>query len=148
MLPGLPVEFRGTNLTQTYEVTFAGEQAQFSTQADTFMTVQVPSDALDGVVAVTIDTGLQYQTQSAIHVLPIITGLDPVSGTPGTQVVITGGGFAGAKKVSFGGVKATSFSVQDPMHISATVPAAAKTGKVVVTTPNGTARSKQTFTVN
>jgi len=146
--PGIPVQFLGIDLTQAFEVTFAGEQAQFSPQADTFMTVQVPSDAVDGVVAVTLDTGLQYQTQSAIHVLPIITALDPLSGPPGTQVVITGGGFAGAKKVSFGGVKAKSFSIQDPMHIQAIVPPGAKTGKVAVTTPNGTAKSKQTFTVN
>ncbi|HEY4841985.1 MAG TPA: choice-of-anchor tandem repeat GloVer-containing protein [Terriglobales bacterium] len=146
--PGVPVQFLGIHLTQAFEVTFAREQAEFSPQADTFMTVQVPSDAVDGVVAVTLDTGLQYQTQSAIHVLPIITDLDPISGAPGTQVVITGGGFAGAKKVSFGGVKATTFSVQDPMHILTTVPAAAKTGKVTVTTPNGTVKSKQTFTVN
>jgi uncharacterized repeat protein (TIGR03803 family) len=147
VLPGVPVQFLGTQLTKALEVTFAGEQAEFSPQADTFMTVQVPSDAVDGVVAVTLDTGLQYQTQSAIHVLPIIKALDPVSGPPGTQVVITGGGFAGATKVTFGGVKATGFSVQDPSHIVATVPAGAKTGKVIITTPNGTAKSKQTFTV-
>lgn len=147
VLPGVPVQFLGTHLTQAFEVTFAGEQAGFSPQADTFMTVQVPSDAVDGVVAVTLDTGLQYQTQSAMHVLPIIKALDPVSGPPGTHVVITGGGFAGATKVTFGGVKATGFSVQDPTHILATVPTGARTGKVTVTTPNGTAKSKQTFTV-
>jgi len=145
--PGVPVQFLGTNLTQTLEVTFAGEQSQFSPQADTFITVDVPSDAVDGVVAVTLDSGLQYQTQLAIHVLPIVKALDPVSGAPGTQVVITGGGFAAAKRVTFGGVKAASFSIQDPEHIAATVPAGAKTGKVVVTTPNGTATSKQRFTV-
>jgi uncharacterized repeat protein (TIGR03803 family) len=145
--PGVPVQLLGTNLTQTFEVTFAGEQAQFSPQANTFITVDVPSDAVDGVVVVTLDTGLQYQTQSAIHVLPIITALNPVSGPPGTQVVITGGGFAGAKKVTFGGVKATSFIIQDPAHILVTVPPGARTGKVSVTTPNGTAKSKQTFTV-
>jgi uncharacterized repeat protein (TIGR03803 family) len=148
VLPGVPVQFLGNNLTHTFEVTFAGEQAQFQVQADTYIKVQVPGDAVDGIVAVTLDSGLQMQTQSAIHVLPIITGLDPLSGAPGTQVVITGGGFAAAKKVSFGGVKATNFSIQDPTHILATVPSGAKTGKVKVTTPNGTATSKQTFTVN
>ena len=146
--PGVPVQFLGTNLTQTFEVTFAGEQAQFSPQADTYITVEVPSDAVDGIVAVTLDSGLQYQTQSAIHVLPLITNLDPSSGPVGTQVGIVGGGFTRAKKVTFGGVKATSFTVVSPTLIQAIVPTGAKTGKVVVTTPNGSARSKQTFTVN
>jgi hypothetical protein len=141
------VQFLGNNLMQTFEVTFAGEPAQFQVQADTYITVQVPGDAVDGIVAVTLNGGLQMQTQSAIHVLPIIINLDPSSGPVGTEVNIVGGGFTGAKKVTFGGVKATSYSILDATHILATVPSGARTGKVSVTTPNGTAKSKQTFTV-
>jgi len=57
-------------------------------------------------------------------------------------------GFIGATEVTFGGVKATNFTVVSPTLIQAIVPTGARTGKVVVTTRNGTARSKQTFTVN
>jgi uncharacterized repeat protein (TIGR03803 family) len=148
VLPGVPVQFLGNDLSQTAEVTFAGESAQFQVQSDTYLTADVPNDAVDGAVDLILQTGFQLQTQSAIRILPLITNLDPTSGPVGTQVVITGGGFTGAKKVTFGGVKATSFTVQDPTHILATVPSGAKTGKVGCTAPNGAAKSKQTFTVN
>jgi uncharacterized repeat protein (TIGR03803 family) len=147
VLPGVAVQILGDNLSQTLQVAFNRESAQFSPQADTFLIAQVPSDAVDGFVSVTLDSGLQMQTDSTIHILPMITNLDPSSGAVGTQVGIVGGGFAGATKVTFGGVKA-SFTVATPTLIQATVPRGAKTGKVAVTTPNGTAKSKQTFTVN
>jgi len=146
--PGVPVEILGDNLTHAIQVTFAGEQAQFQAGSDTYLTATVPSDAVDGLIAVILDSGLQIESQSAVRILPVITNLDPTSGPPGTQVGIAGGGFAGAKKVTFGGVKATNFTVASPTLIQAIVPAGARTGKVVVTTPNSSARSKQTFTVN
>ncbi|HEY4841987.1 MAG TPA: choice-of-anchor tandem repeat GloVer-containing protein [Terriglobales bacterium] len=145
--PGVAVEILGDNLTEAFQVAFNGESAQFSPQADTFLTAQVPTDAVDGFVTVTLESGLQMQTDSPIHILPTITNLDPSSGPVGTQVGVVGGGFVGAKKVTFGGVKA-SFTVVTPTLIQATVPSGAKTGKVAVKTPNGTAQSKQTFTVN
>jgi len=48
---------------------------------------------------------------------------------------------------TFGGVKATTFSVDSDIQITATVPTGAKTGKIAVTTPGGTAVSKDAFTV-
>jgi hypothetical protein len=50
--------------------------------------------------------------------------------------------------VTFGGVKATVKSVDSYTQITATVPAKAKTGKIQVTTPGGTADSPTAFTVN
>jgi hypothetical protein len=49
--------------------------------------------------------------------------------------------------VTFGGVKATSFTVDSYDQITATVPSGATTGKVGVTTPGGTGTSGGTFTV-
>jgi uncharacterized repeat protein (TIGR03803 family) len=146
--PGVPAQILGNNLTHAVEVTFAGEQTQFQVGSDTNLLAQVPNDAVDGVIAVILDDGQQIETQSAEHILPLITNLDPTSGPVGTQVGIVGGGFAGAKKVTFGGVKATNFTVVSPTLIQAIVPTGARTGKVGVTTRNGTAKSKQTFTVN
>ena len=145
--PGVPVQILGDDLTQTFSISFAGEPMQFDANSDTYLTARVPSDAVDGVIAVTLQSGLQVQTQSAIHILPVVTSLDPLSGAVGTQVVITGGGFAGATKVAFGGAKA-SFTVLDPTHVLARVPAKAKTGEVKVITPNGAAKSMQMFRVN
>lgn len=140
--PGVPVQILGDDFTQAFSLTFAGEPMQFQTNSDTYLTAQVPSDAVDGVIIVTLQTGLQMLTQSAIHILPVVTSLDPLSVPVGTQVVITGGGFAGATKVAFGGTKA-SFSVLDPTHVLARVPPKAKTGEMKVITPNGAAKSTQ-----
>lgn len=49
--------------------------------------------------------------------------------------------------MSFGGIKATSFTVDSYTEITATVPTGAKTGKIGVTTRGGTASSSGTFTV-
>jgi uncharacterized repeat protein (TIGR03803 family) len=143
-----PVTILGQGLTGVINVQFGSVQAQFRQGSNTFLTAQVPSAAIDAPVTVTLATGLQLQSAQSVHILPKITNLDPTSGAVGSQVGIVGGGFAGATKVTFGGVAATSFTVTTPGLIQATVPAGAKTGKVGVVTPNGSADSKQTFTVN
>ena len=79
--------------------------------------------------------------------LPSITGFSPTSGVVGTSVVITGANFTGATVVRFGGVAATSFTVNTATQITATVPVGAVTGQIAVTTGAGTATSAGTFTV-
>ena len=74
---------------------------------------------------------------------PAITGIAPASGptTGGTVVVITGTGFTGATKVTFGQAgPATSFTVDSATQITATSPASATKGirNIRVTTPSGT----------
>ena len=71
----------------------------------------------------------------------------PASGPPGTVVTITGNSLTGATFVTFGGVKATSFTVNSYTQITATVPTGAKTGPVGVGTPGGSTTSAATFTV-
>ncbi len=146
--PGIPVEILGNNLEQVLSVTFGRVSARFQPGSNTYLTAEVPSAAIDGRIIVTLANGQQIESQQTIHILPLITNLDPSSGPVGTVVGIVGGGFAGATRVTFGGVKATSFTVVSPTLIRATVPTGAKTGKVTVTTHNGTATSKGIFTVN
>jgi hypothetical protein len=145
---GDPLMILGDNLEAVVTVSIGGVPAQFQPGSNTYLTAIVPSNAVDGLVSVILATGEQVESESTLHILPTITNLDPPSGPVGTQVGIVGGGFAGATEVTFGGVKATNFTVVTPSLIQAVVPARAKTGKVKVTTPNGTATSKQTFTVN
>jgi uncharacterized repeat protein (TIGR03803 family) len=147
LLPGSPVQVLGNNLTHVIAVNFGGVSAQFTLGTDSVLTATVPNGSLDGVVNVIYDTGLMTQTMSSYHILPKITNLDPSSGQVGTVVNITGGGLTAAKKVAFGSVTATSFSVISATLIQATVPTGAKTGKVSVQTPNGSATSPMKFTV-
>ena len=142
-----PVSILGQGLRGAIGVNFGSVAAQFQPGSDTFLTAFVPSGAIDAPVSVTLATGLQIETEQNAHILPTITNLDPSSGSVGTPVNIVGGGFAGTRKVTFGGVAATTFSVLTPALIQATVPAGAVTGKVGVITPNGSAISPQTFTV-
>jgi hypothetical protein len=79
--------------------------------------------------------------------LPTITSFTPASGPVGTSVAITGTRLTGATAVRFGGVAATTFVVNSATSISATVPAGAVTGRIVVTAPAGTATSATDFTV-
>jgi hypothetical protein len=79
---------------------------------------------------------------------PTISGFSPSSGCSGsTPVIITGADFSGASSVTFGGVPAQSFVVNNNNQITAT-PGAGATGIITVTTPSGSGSSVGTFTVN
>lgn len=80
---------------------------------------------------------------------PTITTVVPSSGLTagGTTVVLTGTNFTGATAVTFGGVAASSFTVDSATQITATTPAhAAGAVDVAVTTPGGTATAAGAFT--
>lgn len=143
---GQTIEILGQGLTGTSRVNFGSASASFNVGSDTYMTADVPSDGTTGFVTVTTPSG----TLTSIHgffVVPVITGIAPTSGPVGSQVGISGSGFVGATAVKFGGVRATRFTVNSGTTITVTVPPAAKTGKVTVTTAGGNASSKGTFTV-
>ena len=76
---------------------------------------------------------------------PTISGVAPTSGPPGTSVTIDGSRLFGATSVTFNGVVAP-FSVVSDAQLTATVPGAATSGPVSVTTGGGTADGP-TFTV-
>ena len=76
---------------------------------------------------------------------PAVTGVSPNQGpeTSGRTVTITGSGFTGASTVDFGSIPATSFTVNSPTSITATVPSSTTPGavNVTVTTPIATSPS-------
>jgi uncharacterized repeat protein (TIGR03803 family) len=77
---------------------------------------------------------------------PGILGFVPSSGKVGATVTIGLGPYVGATEVSFNGTTA-KFKVPGSEFITATVPAGATTGPISVTTPGGTTKSKEKFTV-
>jgi hypothetical protein len=94
-------------------------------------------DGADGQVLITYS-----------NLLPTISGFTPSGGCANaTSVVITGTNFTGATAVTFGGTNAASYAVNSSTQITAT-PASGTTGQIQVTTPQGTATSSGTFTVN
>ena len=85
--------------------------------------------------------------QFTVGVVPAITSFLPTSGAVGASLTLTGTDFTGATAVTFNGTAATSFSVVSGTQITATVPAAATSGPIAVTTPGGTGTSTTSFTV-
>lgn len=72
------------------------------------------------------------------NVAPAISSFTPTTGVNGTTVTITGSNFGGATAVKFGGIDATSFTVNSSTGITAVVGPGAS-GEVSVTTSIGTA---------
>jgi uncharacterized repeat protein (TIGR03803 family) len=145
-IPGQTIQILGQGFNTASSVLFGSGSATFNIVSDTYMTAIIPAEGTQGYVTVTTGSGT-LTSNKKFKVVPIITSFTPTSGPVGTKVAITGGGFHGATKVTFGGVKAISFSVDSGSQITATVPIGAVTGKIKVTTPGGTATSKGTFNV-
>jgi uncharacterized repeat protein (TIGR03803 family) len=144
---GQTIEILGQGLKGTTAVSFNGTAATtFTAVSDTYLTAVVPSGTSAGLVTVTTPGGMLTSNRKFI-VQPFVGSFSPTSGAVGTQVTITGTSFTGATKVTFGGVKATTFSVNSDTQITATVPTGAKTRPIAVTTRDGTATSSTDFTV-
>jgi len=83
---------------------------------------------------------------STVIPTPTIVSFSPTSGRVGGTVTVTGTNLTGVTAVKFNGI-AASFTVNSETEITATVPAAARSGKIAVTTPGGTALSPTGFKV-
>ena len=146
---GTVVTLRGTNLLQTTSVRFSGLTAPYTVQNDWEVLATVPAGSATGKVSLTTPGGsVQSATNFVVVPAPSVTGFTPALGPVGTAVTISGYGFASASSVTFNGIAA----VIDQTKSTATslvvaVPAGAKSGKIAVTTPGGTAVSKDQFLV-
>jgi uncharacterized repeat protein (TIGR03803 family) len=143
---GSSVAIFGQGFTGTKTVSFSGVNATPVSVTDTYLTVNVPSGAKTGTVTVVRPSGSLNSIQQ-FKVTPTIGSFSPSSGKVGTVVAVNGTGLTQTTKVTFGGVKATTFIVNSDSKVTATVPSGAKTGKITVTTAGGSATSSGTFTV-
>jgi uncharacterized repeat protein (TIGR03803 family) len=143
---GATVEILGQGFTGASGVSFNGTPATFTVVADSYLTAIIPAAAGTGLITVATPGGTRTSNR-VFRVTPVVLSFSPASGLVGATVVITGKGFTGATKVTFGGVNAPGFMVNSGTQITATVPTAAKTGKIQVTTPGGAVSSPASFTV-
>lgn len=142
-----PVTLTGTNFTGATSVKFNGTSATFSVTNSTTIATSVPVGATSGTVSVTTPGGTATSAGSFTVTVPAptVTGLNPTSGPVGTSVAVTGTNLTGATALTFNGT-ASTFTVNSPTSLTATVPNGASTGPVSVTTPGGTGVGP-TFTV-
>lgn len=144
---GTSVGILGQGFLTATGVKFGTGPGTFAVVSDTYMVATAAPGATTGNVTV-IEPGGNLVTPQKFKIIPTISGISPTGGTVGTPVVITGMSLTQATSVTFGGVKATSFTVNSNTQITATVPTGAKTGKIKVTTKGGSVASAATFTVN
>jgi uncharacterized repeat protein (TIGR03803 family) len=143
---GKTVEFLGQGFKGTTSVSFGGTAAKFQIVSDTYLTATVPDGATTGSVTVKTSAGT-LASNRVFRVTPQLLSFNPTSGAVGTDVKITGVSLKQATKVAFGGVAATSVTVNSDKQVTATVPTGALTGHITITTPGGVAVSSGVFTV-
>lgn len=146
---GTSVTITGTKFTGVTAVKFnSTPAASFTVDSDTQITAVVANNTTTGKITLTKPSGSATSaTNFTISNAPTISSFSPSSGSPGTSVTITGTNFTGATSVKFNSIAAASFTVNSATQITAVVGSSATTGKITVTTPNGTATSATNFTV-
>jgi uncharacterized repeat protein (TIGR03803 family) len=143
---GAKVIVLGSSLTGSTAVAFNGTAATFKVVSGTEITANVPAGATTGMIKVTTPSGV-LSSNATYRVTPQILSFRPTSGPIGTVVTITGVSLTQTTKVTFGGVKASTFTVNSDTQVTATVPTGAMTGHIAITTLGGTAVSSGVFTV-
>ncbi|MCX5294159.1 polymorphic toxin-type HINT domain-containing protein [Streptomyces sp. NBC_00183] len=151
---GAKVTLAGTGFSPTAAsnaVTFGGKAATVTSASATRLVVIVPSAAVSGKVAVTV-SGKSVEATESFTVAPsgpTISKIEPASGVSGAQVVLTGTGFAAAATdnvVRFNGIVA-EVKERTSTSLTVEVPPNARTGRVELATPDGSATAPSDFSV-
>lgn len=144
-LVGKSVGILGNGLSGTSSVTFNGTPASFHVMSNTYMTATVPSGET-GFVSVISSSGTLVSSK-IFKVTPKMTSFSPPSGKVGDTITISGTGLIQTTSITVGGGRVTSFTVNSDSQVTFRVPTAAKTGKIVLSTPGGNTTSATAFTV-
>ncbi|MFJ6784754.1 RHS repeat-associated core domain-containing protein [Streptomyces yangpuensis] len=152
-LPGASVTLSGTGFSTTptaNKVTFGAQAATVLKAAAHQLVVEVPPGEATGKVTVQVGTETTTASEPFTASVPLqITGMAPLLGSPGTEVTLTGTGFATSatdNAVRFNGVLATVTS-RSATTLKVRVPTAPSNhqAKVEVATPDGSVAAPKTF---
>ncbi|MHC1768507.1 MAG: IPT/TIG domain-containing protein [Verrucomicrobiia bacterium] len=142
---GTSVTIRGASFTEALAVLFGGVNASFTLVSASEISAIVPEGAVNGLISIATPAGFASTTDN-FFLPPSIQQFDPMSGLVSSPVTITGENLLGATSVRFAGTEAP-FSPVSLKALVATVPAGAQNGPISVTTPGGTATSRESFFV-
>lgn len=127
-------------------MTFNGTPATSSPNGLTARTVTIPNGTT-GPITATSPHGTGTSGTNFFYFLPAITNFIPSNAPPGTVISIGGRNFRGASAVVFETGQNAAFTVVSNELLTATVPAGARTGKILVIAPAGAAQSSNNFLV-
>jgi YD repeat-containing protein len=152
---GATVTIYGTAFSTTpanNTVTFNGTAATVTASTATKITTTVPSGATTGVIQVTV-SAVSVSSSSNFTVTssatPTISAISPTIGTGGTGITVTGTNFdtTATKNKTKLNITNALVSSATSTSISTSVPTFSGSGKISVTTANGTATSTDDFFV-
>ncbi|MFE6522272.1 RHS repeat-associated core domain-containing protein [Streptomyces sp. NPDC057794] len=153
--PGAKVTLSGTGFSPTAAgntVTIGGKVAAVTSSSVNRLVVTVPPDAVNGKVTVTTGDASADAAEAFIVAPsgPTISKIDPLSGPPGSQITVSGAGFASAATdnlVRFNGGTLAETVSATASTLTVKVPESTTSGRITVQTPDGKATSAADFTV-
>jgi hypothetical protein len=146
--PGATVTVSAPHIDEATSITIGGAPADPSrVVSPNAVQVTVPNDASTGPIQVDTPGPGAVQTTRNFLVRPRVDALSVQSVAPGETFTISGAGLADTSSVLVGGALATYTADPSGTLLTVTVPATADTGRVVVKTPGGTARSRTNLRV-
>jgi hypothetical protein len=147
---GTAVTLTGTRLESVTRVRFAGGAvASVLSSSVSSLSITVPSGALTGPVTVESVVGAD-NTAVAFTVTPSITGVTPNPAFAGGTITVTGTSLrvgSASPTVRIGSLAATVLAGGSAGQLQFTIPVTATTGRVTVTTDDGTATSAANLVV-
>jgi YD repeat-containing protein len=149
---GSAIVVAGTNFRSakgSSTITFNGTSSTPTAWSASSITAPVPTGATTGNVVVTVGGQASSGVTFTVTPAPVISSLAPNSGAVGSSIVIAGSNFGASQgngSVTFNGTTASIVS-WSASSITATLPAGATTGNVVVTAAGGVASGGVSFTV-
>ena len=147
--PGVKVTINGAGFVRGSKVLVGGRLARVSSLSPSRIVFAVPKLEAGADIVLRMPGVASDVAVGSFEVLidPVIRGMSPVSGAPGTKVELVGRGFKNADTFTLGGKTLITESIQ-PERAVVTVPEGATTDRVSLVRPNGEkARSAVRFRV-
>ncbi len=135
---GKSISIKGINLDLVTNVVFATDKAgTIASQSATEITVDVPLDAVNGVVNLRTKANKTVSSSELTFVKPTITGINPASTQSNKPIVISGTHLDLVVQVKLGGGKSVTVANTNETELTITVPSGTATDKITLVTTNG-----------
>ena len=145
--PGDDITIKGINFSAVSSVTFGSTAAVYIINDSTKLTVTIPADLSGANQIITVSAPTGSDTISyVVNYAPVVTSIDPEQASEGQLITVKGNRFTDASSVMLG-TQSVDFTIVDENTITFTVPSGASSGKVTVTTPNGSGTSNSSLTI-